>query len=384
MPIPFADNFNSDRGWVKANASVNSTFSVANGVGTLTRGGSYKTCTWTRPDMYANDLVIGADIGDQTLRPMIVMSQTDNANFLFAWLTNSGSDQVLKVNKLVADTNTLISELTLASVGANDPIRLEITKIGTRCFVTALKADGEMAGQIIVTSTDVSDQNGYKNGLAMVGEGSRDFDNLEFRALQGQYTNIVCLGDSNTKYSPHTDDQEYAWQMHKRKKFRGITCVNSGVSGNRVAQVTARLGTDLDPYFIAGARNVCTILIGINNLVDGDTAADAWADMVTLINAVVASGWETYVMTYFHGLNLPSANAWRDDLRDLVMANAPALGATVIDTYPIFGCTKGGNDIDPGIIEAGNFVHISPEAKEILARALLVELGFKVGRDSIT
>ncbi len=64
--------------------------------------------------------------------------------------------------------------------------------------------------------------------------------------------------------------------------------INAGISGNTVAQMLARLETDVVPYVETG--DVVVLQGGINSLVNGATAADTIADMRTICARLAGMG----------------------------------------------------------------------------------------------
>ena len=110
------------------------------------------------------------------------------------------------------------------------------------------------------------------NGTATsIRQGTRD-----------RLQNVVLLGDSLTALAAY------------RQKLQALSTLDmifqpSGVSGNTITDMTARVSSDVTAKCYAAAQNnIVLIWGGTNSLANGVSGAQALTDMQALINAIVA------------------------------------------------------------------------------------------------
>jgi lysophospholipase L1-like esterase len=108
--------------------------------------------------------------------------------------------------------------------------------------------------------------------------------------------NIVSLGDSNTQGLYNSPIVPNLDQSLTYPNLLGAK--NEGVSGNTIQQVINRLHIDLYSNYIDGADNIVTVLIGVNDFIQGHTLDQAYTDFQTLIQDIYSHGWKIFVLTY--------------------------------------------------------------------------------------
>ncbi len=93
---------------------------------------------------------------------------------------------------------------------------------------------------------------------------------------------------------------------------------NTGVSGYTTAQML-QTGSKVDALYVAGKRNIVTILGGENDcLLGGTTAATSWANLAAYAAARHTKGWKVIVMTI---QSIQSFDACRNAINAQIYAN---------------------------------------------------------------
>jgi len=142
----------------------------------------------------------------------------------------------------------------------------------------------------------------FDNDAAINGLGSYSdtvYGNFKGAKLE-DYTNIICLGDSNTiGYGGITPKQTYVNKLAAMFFESNVSFVNKGVSGNTVADVAARLSSDVYVNRVTDARNIVNLQIGTNNLGNlHDSPTVVFNQIVNnLLVPLKANGFEVWINT---------------------------------------------------------------------------------------
>lgn len=109
----------------------------------------------------------------------------------------------------------------------------------------------------------------------------------------------------------------------------------TGIAGQNIAGIQTNVATQIGNFYVTGgAKNIVTVLEGINSMNGGTTPAAAYAQMVTLCQGLQAQGWKVVIGTTMPSVTLNETN--RNTYNALIVANwttfADALADLAADT----------------------------------------------------
>lgn len=155
-----------------------------------------------------------------------------------------------------------------------------------------------------------------------------------------QVINMVSMGDSNTFWVNLSSDKRYS---NKLSASAGITVNNIGINSYKVQDLINQVPT-LEQYKDLSKRNVVTIMIGTNDFIAGNTVANTWVQLQTLISSIKSNWWEVWVITYPPKSLDTVVNISIIAFNNLIIANA-SNWYTVVDAYKEFSDWANGNKI---------------------------------------
>ena len=125
---------------------------------------------------------------------------------------------------------------------------------------------------------------------------------------------VVFDGESTTRGS-----QGPGWPHHVCAAAGIADCVNSGIGGQRISQLTAD-----PPPAPASTSNRLVLWIGLNDLIlDHSAGADIYAGITAYIHARQNDGWAVTIMTVPTATTHPTLGPTQDDLdTELAALNA--------------------------------------------------------------
>ncbi len=355
------DTFNQ---WAKANSSVGSSITYSGGKLIMSRNSSdVLTSGWYNKNSIGKNVVVSADALhiDGTTKTFN-LRQTDNNNMLQTTLTSGG---VLSMRKVVnGSASSIVASIAVDNYDSSASNKI-VAKVYNNLFsIYVLDDDGYVVETFNAVDSSVGNQTGKINGLASGSTGDGvSYDNFHSHTM-GQLVNIVCLGDSNTSgsYNAYRADINKTYPNLLAREYLNddIVVWNKGVSSDQTTDINARLSTDLYANYVAGARNVATLLVGMGDFtIGGKTAAAAWSDMATLVSNIKNNKWELIVFTYFPTETdaVNGANAFAKEFNEYIRVNADVYNYKVIDLWNIFAdpdndnlgnhtyyCSGGGSD----------------------------------------
>jgi hypothetical protein len=359
----FLDNFNSDAGWSKVGAWVDSSYSISSGVNTLTAGASADTSAWTRTGFEGRNVSITVRAGASlTGTPQIHLRESSSGNYLVAYV--NPSDGTLNIGKVVAGTYTAL-HAPVAITGFSSAGSLTFTaKVWENLlFASVLFGTGFVDSQIESISADVNGFTGTSHGIG-VTSGTQKYDWIDFRSL-AYLTNVVCCGDSNVGFSGPTSITTYWPGLMMMRQFRdGFVSRNQGYSGNATSDfVTGKAGR-IDPYLVTGARNILSIATGNNDYAQDQISAVAtYAAQTGLIADCISDGWVCELATLIPFVYADKAGTtailFVTDLNTLIRNGAVANNYTLCEIHDVFGATDGVDGVVPTTLRNADNIHYS-------------------------
>lgn len=155
---------------------------------------------------------------------------------------------------------------------------------------------------------------------------------------------------------------------------RAPVWLNSGIGGNKVADLTARWQTDV----LDARPDVVSIMVGINDCAsrylgdDGPVTADAYREgYIQLLTPLSERGVELILMEPFLLPVNDDQRRWREDLDvkiQVVRDLARRFGATLVETDGLFATLASTTGPD---YWAGDGVHPTPAGHQAIAEAWL-------------
>lgn len=326
--------------FVPAHVSVDSTVTIANNELTITSGaGAFPTSSQAHR-MHGNgkNAIVNVVFKGDTSVPQIQFKvSTSHTNSMFSAYMSAG---VPKLRRRIGGVNTDISG-ELDGNAAND---VEATaRVFNEVLDYALMQDGYVVSmmRLIDRVNLISDafNKQVQNGL---GASGVSVYKAPYRAdVLSSYKNIVCVGDSNTQGLYMTFKQSYPAQLQAIFFDKNVGVVNKGVSGNKVADVEARLA-DLYDNYISGADNYVILQIGTNDAAVDTPAATIYAETVSkIIVPLSAKGFKVIHSTVPPRGDYADVNNIVKPLNDIIRANTPVnrlidLYTQLVDSSDIF------------------------------------------------
>jgi lysophospholipase L1-like esterase len=145
------------------------------------------------------------------------------------------------------------------------------------------------------------------------------------------WTNIVCIGDSNTFWANWFDNSKRWCDLIATNT--GYTIYNAWVSSSTATDLIGRNATDVYPRKVNGKRNIVTILVGTNDWYYNHTVEQTWTDIKTVITQLKSNGWEVIVLTYPPSVGNSSRNIFLRSLNSLILTNSSVMGYRTVDSY---------------------------------------------------
>lgn len=363
----FLDDFNSDAGWSKVGSWVDSTYSISNGINTLTAGTGADTSAWTRTGFEGWNATITVNITNIASTPQIHLRESSSGNYLKVYLDYATS--TINIGKVVSGTYTSLGSI---ACGINNAGTYTFTaKVFGNCLYGAIlsaAAPYNVFKQLIYIGSDVSAFTGTKHGIGIT-QNTQKYNWIDMRTLT-KFTNVVCVGDSNVG-----PDNVSFWpnQMMKRRFNEGFIAVNQGYSGYSTQDVYDDRATRIDPYVVQGADNIVSIATGNNDYaVESKTAAQAYAVQQTLMTYCKTLGYRVELATlipfpYTQGARPTTSLVFVDDLNTLIRAGASVDGFTLCEIHNAFGATDGQYGVSPSDLVNSDQIHYSTATGHLLA-----------------
>lgn len=365
-PYPiFSDSFDSiNNDLAGTGANVTSTLMVADGKCTAAAvPGSHGLSGWYNCNSIANNVVISVEATGES--PQIRLRESDNGNMLIVWYDKTGS---LRIDDL---SNGILTNRKKAQIPDHDSsIGYQIVvKLFNNHLSVSMFRDNLLINALDYTGLAISGMRGTLNSLG--SSTTAEFRNFKSRKIT-RFINMVCLGDSNThkaRNQPAIDPGTghlYTSLLASRFVMDGFAVSNAGLGGDRTIDIAARLDADLRARWVAGARNIATLMAGVNDFHKGATVEDTLMNMGALINAVLNDGWELWVMTY------PPHRPYSASLRHLnnwIKQNADLNGYKVIDIHAAM-VRASDNERHPAYCWPNGNQHFPPAGHAVVADML--------------
>lgn len=329
----YRDNFSSDSGWQAAAGHVDATKDISGGTMTLTAVTDYTTSLWTKTGMSGLDAIVVAKLSGAADDPQIHMRETDEDNFLMAYIDSSEGTFVIADR----DTGTLTeldsSAITDFSTSTNYTIAAKV--FGNAFHAFLLDVNGQVIIQLTEVSSTVSDQTGVLHGVGTAGDVA--YQSVDMRIVD-EMTTIICLGDSNTDGNNIDYKDEFPQVINAQRIFDNCVAKEAGKAGDNIAECEARVATEVTPFYVSGYRNVCILQMGTNDRADEFTAAQSWTRYQSCIATVKAAGFEAFVGTGFPNTKTDVDNTqWNEDLNADILADEATYGYTAVDIWLAYG-----------------------------------------------
>lgn len=364
----YIDDFNSDAGWSKVGSWVDSTYSISNGINTLTVGASgTDTSAWTRTGFEGLNASITVSVTNIASTPQIHLREGSSGNYLKVYLDYATAS--LNIGKVVSGTYT---SLGTVACGINNAGTYTFTaKVYGNCLYGAIlsaAAPYNVFKQLIYIGSDVSAFTGKSHGIGLTAS-TQKYNWIDMRTLDS-LTNVVCVGDSNVG-----GDNPAYWpnQMMKRRFNEGFISVNQGTAGYSTQDIYNERDTRIAPYFVSGADNIVSIATGNNDYaVESKTAAQAYAVQQTLMTYCKSLGYRVELATlipfpYTQGARPTTSLVFVDSLNTLIRANPSVDGFTLCDIHTAFGATNGQLGTSPSGLTNSDAIHYSTATGHLLA-----------------
>lgn len=183
----------------------------------------------------------------------------------------------------------------------------------------------------------------------------------------GDGCNYVMEGDSIT-----FNLGQWLWPKFCAE-VSAATCVNSGISGNRIDQMIETARNDVDVHLGTGGNDVLIFWGGTNDLWQkfhspdpAEGARGAYQSTIAYIDERRAKGWDYVVILTHPPMNDEAAAGWRE-LNELIRDNA-AGADTVID---VAVDPKLANPFDP-VMKAPDGVHYQDPGRQVVVEEYLI------------
>ncbi len=202
------------------------------------------------------------------------------------------------------------------------------------------------------------------------------------RAALGAADRVVFLGDSITELGVRPNGYVTILKDSLTAHHPGLTVIGAGISGNKIADLQARLDRDV----ISKSPTVVVIYIGINDVWHwalngkGTTTEDFEAGLRDVIRRIQQASARVVLCTpsvigeMHHGEN--KLDAQLDEYADISRRVAKELGAKLCDLRKAFSdylAVNNPDNKDRGILTVDS-VHLSDEGNKFVAKKILESL----------
>lgn len=365
----YDETFDADENWQAAGGHVDATKSITGGQLTLTAVTDSTTSLWTRTGFSGSDVIVIAVTNVSSGDPQVHVRETDENNFLTAYIDSAGGNFVIA--KRVSGSTTTLATEAITDFSTANSYTILVKVFGNALHAILLDENEDVLIHHIEVSSDVSDQSGTLAGLGT--GGTAVYDSAKLRTVT-EMINVVCLGDSNTDGNNIANADEFPWLLNSQNAFFPIVFINSGKAGDNIAECQARIATEVAPYYVAGHRNVSVLQMGTNDRADGFTAAQSWARYQEVIRDVKQAGFEAIVGTGFPNTKTdPTKTQWNEDLNADIMSDERIYGYTAVDIWTAYGGVLGSGeppDISRDWVSANN-PHASEYGHQVFATTYL-------------
>lgn len=172
------------------------------------------------------------------------------------------------------------------------------------------------------------------------------------------WTNIVCIGDSNTFWANWFDNSKRWCDLIATNS--GYTIYNAWVSSSTATDLIGRNSTDVYPRKVTWKRNIVTILIWTNDWYYNHTITQTWWDIQTIITQLKTNGWEVIVLTYPPSIGNSPRNIFLRSLNSLILTNSSVLWYKVVDSYIEIVDPLNQDNVKSGMIGSDN-LHLTEQ-----------------------
>lgn len=366
----FVDDFSTDNGWVKTGAWVDSAYSIANGVMTITAGaGGAGTSAYTRSGFVSRNASIATRAGASVAGyPQIHLRETSATDYLVVYIDPSNG--TFNIGKFVAGVYTSFGSSAIASFAAGNTYTFSGIVFENCLHGVCMRADGNVDVELESISADVNGFLGTNHGIGLTST-TQKFDWVEMRTLSSM-VNVVAVGDSNV--GP-THRLMWPEQMTKRRLGDALITRNKGVGGYSTQDVIDNYATFVTPYKVTGARNVMIVGTGNNDFaVEAKTAAQAHAKQRDLILLAQAEGWECQLNTLIPFEYAGDPLTFVQDLNTLITSGKVTYNYISADIYTAFGATVGSTAVSPTTLRNADGIHYTTAGKNLAAKTILYTL----------
>jgi len=365
----FSEDFSADSGKFIAPYYGEATATIADGEMEVLAANFDKSVV-SYSKSFSKNSIISVKLVSAAGSPQVHLREQNDDNFLMVYVSSSTGK--FRIAKMVAGTLTTVEEVAITGFSTANEYTLTV-----KCFETHVVAELYDDAGILLHSINEYGANivhtGVVNGLGCGSATAATYDDFYFRNVLDEYTNAVCLGDSNTGGSTNPAANPgigllFPGVIATASKTQKRTLVNKGVSGDQTTNISARI-TDLTGRKVAGATNIAIVAVGTNDIALGEkTAEETFADLETLWGQVVADGWELWACT------VPvkqGDTAHNDEVRALnALILASATPDKVIDIHEITTSESNENQGKTGYFYADN-IHFTATGHAAIASEIL-------------
>ena len=366
----FVDDFNFDNGWVKTGSWVDSAYSIANGVMTITAGvGGAGTSAYTRSDFISRNAVITVRAGVGVAGyPQIHLREASATDYLVVYI--NPSDGTFNIGKFVAGVYTSFGSTAINSFNANGTYTFSGMVFENCLHGTMMRGDGSVDVELESISADVNGFIGMNHGIGLTST-TQKYDWVEMRILNS-LVNVVAVGDSNV--GP-VNRLKWPEQMVKRRIGSDMLVRNKGVGGYSTQDVIDGYASLVTPFRVIGARNVMIVGTGNNDFaVETKTAAQAHAKQRELILLAQAEAWECQLNTLIPFEYAGDPLTFVQDLNTLITGGKTTYNYISADIYTAFGATNGSTAINPTTLRNADGIHYTNSGHNLAAKTILYTL----------
>src|SRR3990167_263714 len=366
----FVDDFNFDNGWIKTGSWVDSAYSIANGVLTITAGvGGAGTSAYTRSDFISRNAVITVRAGVGVAGyPQINLREASATDYLVVYI--NPSDGTFNIGKFVAGVYTSFGSTVINSFNANSTYTFSGMVFENCLHGTMMRGDGSVDVELESISVDVSGFIGMNHGIGLTST-TQKYDWIEMRILNS-LVNVVAVGDSNVGPANRLMWPE---QMVKRRLGSDILVRNKGIGGYSTQDVIDNYTDFVTPFRVIGARNVMIIGTGNNDFaVEAKTAAQAHAKQRELILLAQAEAWQCQLNTLIPFEYAGDPITFVQDLNTLITGGKTTYNYISADIYTAFGAVVGSTAVSPTTLRNADGIHYTTAGKSLAAKTILYTL----------
>lgn len=335
----YRDNFSSDSGWQAAAGHVDATKNISDGIMTLTvgDGSDHTSSLWTKTGVAGLDAIVVAKLSGAVDDPQIHMRETDNQNFLGAFIDTSAEQFIMA--DIAGGVTTNLASATIDNFNSSIDYTIAAKVFGDAFHAFLLDENDQVIIHLTEVSSTISDQAGTLHGVGTGGIVT--YSQVDMRIVS-EMTNILCLGDSNTDGFNIDFKDEFPQVINAERIFDNCVAKEAGKAGDNIAECEARIATEVAPFHVDGYRNVCIMQMGTNDRADGFTAAQSWTRYQSAIATAKAAGFEVFVGTGFPNTKADVDNTqWNEDLNASILADEATYGYTAVDIWLAYGGVEG-------------------------------------------